>query len=43
MEKECEVCQSEIMVRLSVKDMVILLCLFHMTFWPIFFRLANFQ
>jgi len=43
MEKKVETYRSEIVVRISVKDIAFFLVVFHLTFWPIFFRLANFQ
>lgn len=35
--------QSEIVVRISFWDILLFIALFHITFWPIFFRLVNFQ
>jgi hypothetical protein len=41
--KTSETYRSEIVVRISVWDIMLFIVLFHLTFWPIFFRLVNFQ
>jgi hypothetical protein len=33
---------SEIVVRIAIIDMVGFMVIFHLTFWPIFFRIAGF-
>lgn len=40
--EKVEVYRSEIVVRISAKDMAFFLAIFHLTFWPIFFRIAGF-
>lgn len=42
MGKQVETYRSEIVVRISAKDMAFFLLIFHLTFWPIFFRIGGF-